>query len=170
MLAIDVGNGAVTLSNYTANMNVTWIDAANPANASGIITVMEVFFRGDAETGATIRFDGKCCAFSKNGSVFTPRAVVNTISHYETHNIPDGGKKVVFSGLNFDIQAGDYIGIWLNYTGHMRIQDTGGSGYWNYSGDGTTQARTYDNVSGGKIPLYGTGTTIERTYSIVFGV
>ena len=145
---IDIGSAAINRDSATG-VDFTIVDKNNPANDTGIITSVEIW----ANTSLV------------NCEVATFYVVSgNYLSTRDSHFIGNvtAGSKQIFNGLNIDVQAGDYIGIYLSSGGYIE-RSTTGAGYWPLTGDNIPCT----NISFGfwasrTISLYGTGTTEEE--------
>ncbi|MBA7579053.1 hypothetical protein ES708_20919 [subsurface metagenome] len=160
-VAIDVGGEAIDRPDATTT-NATYIFKTNPANASGVITSIEVW--------CNVSFEGfKVATFYKtNGNVFSTR---------DTHFIGTvvAGDKRIFSGLNININEGDYLGCYFtNYpNGKHELNKTGGQGYWLLTGDYIPCTDTTFTLSGNSTyvhSVYGIGTTevAEEEENVIF--
>jgi hypothetical protein len=144
MAAIDVGPGAIDRGSYTTGNTI--VEGTNPANDTGSITSVEIWAESalsDCEVAIFYVVSG------------------NNLSTRDTETIGSvtGGSKQTFSGLNMDVQTGDYIGICFS-AGNLERELSGGTGYWYVAGDYipcTNQAFTWGVTR--IISLYGTGAT-----------
>jgi hypothetical protein len=113
-LAIDIGAAAIDRSLY---LTVTWtrIDKNNPANADGTIDTVEIWAYSDLS-------DCEVATFIDEGS--------NVLSTRDSETLGSvtSGSKQTFSGLDMDVQTGDYIGIHSS-AGNIE-RDNSGDGYW----------------------------------------
>ena len=143
MAAIDVGNAAIDRATESTE-GATYIDLANPANLSGKITSIELWFNGITATGV------KVGTFSGSGGQYTSRDVA-TIG-----NVTSGSKQT-FSGLSINVVAGDFIGIFFS-SGGLELDTTGGSGVYNKLGDQFgTGVQTYALNATHAMSTYGAG-------------
>jgi hypothetical protein len=142
-LAIDIGAAAVDRSLY---LTVSWtrIDKNNPANADGAIDTVEIWAYSNLS-------DCEVATFIDEGSnVFSTR-------DSETIGAVTAGSKQTFSGLDMDVQAGDYIGIHSS-AGNIE-RDNSGDGYWYASGDYIPcSSQGFNFTADRSLSLYGTGT------------
>ena len=156
MAAIDVGAAAIdrvssTLADYT------FIAKENPANLSGKITTIAVYVYNATLVGA------KVATFQETSSnVFTARA---------SQTLPDttvGYHEIV---VDLDVEAGDYIGIFIPSDTSRLDKDSTADGYWTLVGDQTacTDA-TFTFTAERSISLYGTGETPAGWSGKVAGV
>lgn len=149
--AIDIGEPAIVRTTSIVDNN-TSINRGNPANASGIITSIEIY--------ASAAYPLVGC---KVGTFYTTNG--NTLKCRDVEDIGNvsGGSKQTFSGLSLAVVAGDYIGIYYS-TGGVYVAYTGGSGEWYITGDHCIidDETTYTLDSGGDsiLSLYGTGGVI----------
>jgi hypothetical protein len=146
MAAIDIGSGAASQAS-AISAGYTLIDLTNPANGTGTLTSFEIY------PGAATMTGTKMGTFSGSGTSYDDR-------DYETIGNVTTGSKQTFSGLNCDVTAGDFIGVF--YSGgtlfrnttsgagvYYILEDTFGQGTHTYALSGTSLA----------ISLYGTGET-----------
>lgn len=129
MAAIDVG-GAATDRGAGWGNGYTNIDATNPADGTGVLTSIEIWFA----TGVPDNADNvKVGTLSGSPNTYTSR-------DYESlgDNILVGGKRT-FTGLNCSVVTGDFIGAYftgVNIEGDL----TGGGGLY----QSTTQVDWFD--------------------------
>ena len=144
MAVIDVGPGATDRLSSSA-VSSTRIDLANPANDTGSLDTIELWF---LITGAGV----KCGTFSGSSTKYTSR-------DYEAIGDVTSGSKQSFSGLDCDVEAGDYLGV-CGTSGNIDGYVTGGSGVYYKAGDqfGAGE-QTYVLSANYVISLYATGTT-----------
>lgn len=139
-MAIDIGPGASKLGLSIVG-NYTCFNVENPANADGIITVMECYFT-IAKTSV------KMGTFYGSDSSWTNR-------DYESLGNCAGGSVTTFTGLNCECKAGDQIGLYSAYYLAMRFS---GQGYYRNSGDTFAAGeKSYTPVSDSTVALYATG-------------
>jgi len=148
---IDVGPGAINRTQVFGYGN-TDIDLANPANDTGIIDTFEVW----ANTSMT--GTNKIGTFYGSGTDYTSR-------DYETIGTVEDGAKRTFSGLDIDVETGDFAGIYYS-VGNLEAATSGGSGVYDKAGDqfGTGE-QTYYLFVDRVISIYGTGETQAATYT-----
>lgn len=139
---IDIGAAAIDRGDSFVP-EYTGIALDNPANASGKITSVEIWAKTDL-TGC------KVGTFYKDGTSFTCR-------DYATIGGVASGSKQTFSGLDIDVETGDYIGIYFS-AGSLEMDLSGGAGMYYKSGDqfdaGTQTYELWDVVI---YSLYGEG-------------
>jgi hypothetical protein len=146
--AIDVGAGAADRGSQFSS-GFTLIDFNNPANDTGTITSIELWFSaaGDNATGVLAG------TFSGSGVSYDDR-------DYETIGNVAKGSKQTFSGLNCDVVTGDFLGVyaavgWIEQdtSGYVGIGYVGGDKF----GTGAqTYTTTYNDDA---ISVYGAGAT-----------
>ncbi len=149
-VTIDVGSPAIArAAGISGNSSI--IDFANPANANGIITSLEIWVV-DTFVGLKVG-----TFFLVSGTTYQCRdsvTIANTIT---------AGSKQTVSGLSLSIQVGDFIGFYKG-TGEAIEKDNAGSGLGYVSGDQLTPGNqsVYNTAfyPTGAISLYGTGTTL----------
>jgi hypothetical protein len=145
-LAIDIGPGATDRAGYF-DVDYTYVDKANPANATGNIDTFECWFTANS-TGV------ECACFSASGDVLTT-------TDFETIGNVTGGSKQTFTGLSMSVTLGDYLGIhWTIVEGRGLEQDSsGGSGMWYMAGDNIPcTSVTFGSIGSYVMSIYGTGT------------
>lgn len=149
---IDIGPNAIDRP-ASNSYGYTYIEMTNPANAPGKITSIEIWAK-DALTGC------KVGTFHGTAPNFTPRDV-------ETIGNVAAGSKQTFSGLNIDVQSGDYIGIyWSNAAGNMEATNVA-SHYYKSGDQFSAGEQTYTQESY-VLSVYGTGTTAKTTSQSFF--
>jgi hypothetical protein len=159
MAAIDVGPGA-TDREYASSFfsDKTTIDLANPANESGKITSVELWF-GETEHGPTDVFNAVVGSFYLvSGTTYACRDCFGPLDTIST------GSKVT-RAVDFDIEAGDFIGLYFAVRfdrAGIRSDNSGGSGVMYSSGDQTGGNAAYTLQDGYAISIYGTGTTGDQ--------
>ena len=143
MGAVDIGSGAID-GDGVQPANYTAIDLANPANATGTIDTFEVWFY---DTGSGVKLG----TFYGSDTDYTSRDV-------EVIGDVTSGSKQTFSGLDCDVTAGDFAGMYA-VNGRIDRSTSGGSGRAYRSGDqfGAGQ-QTYTVAANEKISIYGAGT------------
>jgi len=142
---IDIGSGAIDRAIGNPQGGATVIDLANPANQTGVIDRIEIWFSANA-TGV------KVGTFFGTAPTFTSRdvAIIGSVT---------AGSKQVFTGLNIAVQAGDYLGIYCT-TGDMEYDTSGGVNIYFLAGDQFgAGAQVYTQNAGDAQSVYGTGTT-----------
>lgn len=152
MSEIDVGAGA-TDRTTTRFSGYTRISLANPANATGKITSVEIWAYS-ALSGV------KVATFSRDGNDFTPRSVISL-------GAVDAGSKQVFTkdagdnDISMDIEEGDFLGIYYS-DGQLEGDISGGSGGYSTVGDQTEAGeQSYTSYPGHEYSLYATGETVS---------
>ena len=144
MAVIDVGAAVIGRASDTGGA-YTYIDLDNPANDTGIINSIEVWF---ATTGTNVKIG----TFYGSGLNWTVRDYVTVAS------IPSGSKQTITS-ISIDVQTGDCIGFY-SPSGNIEYDTSGGTGMLYVAGDkfgGGSNA--YTALAGDLCSLYGTGTT-----------
>ena len=154
VLATDIDIGSPAIDRATEwGTNLTLIVRDNPANASGIITSVEIY----AYTGYDLT-NCEVATFYRPD----PDGFPNNFSTRDTEAIGTvtGGSKQTF-GVNLDVQTGDYIGIYYS-GGYIEKDATGYDGIWNSSGNDyipCTNQSFGTHVANVTVSLCGTGTT-----------
>jgi len=144
LVAIDIGTSAINRNAALAHPK-TIILKANPANATGRITQIQVY----SDQGFTNLQIG---IFDKVGTnQFTTR------SYHNVGAIGSGYREIT---VNLDVEAGDYIGCF--YDGYaFEITSGGTDGYWYKTGDYIPcTATTFTSKALYAFSLYGVGITI----------
>ena len=146
VLAVDIDIGSPATDRGTGlSEGWTRVDKNNPANATGHITSIEIWANiamVDCEVATFFIVSG------------------DNLSTRDTHAIGNvtAGSKQTFSGLNIEVEEGDFIGIF--YTEGKIEADSFGDGIWQASGDHISctdiEFISYANIS---LSLYGTGIT-----------
>lgn len=159
-ISIDIGNAATNRGSYVVGSDGwTYIDLANPANASGKITSVELY----AVNGYNLANCEVATFFLVSGSNYSTR---------DTHTIGavTGGSKQTFPDLDIDVEAGDFIGVRVT-AGRLEKDTSGGSGILYKSGDyiPCTNETFYTYDADGILSLYGTGVTAEEGNAIFMG-
>ena len=159
LAAIDIGSPATDRASSNGLGTYTHIIAENPANASGTITSVEIWF--NVGVGA---LEGLWVAtfYNVSGNNFSTR---DTVSLGEA----SAGYNAFEVGLN--VEGGDYIGI---FAGGGRIDTTwSGDGAWYLAGNQIPCTNvTFAFEAGFTFSLYGIGTTgngVEEDNAIFFG-
>lgn len=129
----------------------TKVAGSNPANAAGTIDTIELWF--NTVTGTNDVWGG---TFSASGNILTCR-------DSESLGAVSSGSKQTFTGLDIDVETGDYLGMCPKTSdGTMYIDATdGASNHWNVTGEfiDPSDSQTYSLFSH-DLSLYGTGATI----------
>ena len=135
---IDIGDTAINRADSWES-GYTYVSKANPANANGTLTNLEIWAASNI-TGLIV------ATFSASGDVLTPR-------DQETIGSVTAGSKQTFT-INLNVQTGDYIGI---YFASGSIEEGSGAGLWWKSGDQTNSgAQTFTLTADGTQSVYGT--------------
>lgn len=142
-MAIDVGTAASDLGS-TATAGYTYVDLANPSNAIGYLTSVEVWFR---TTGVGL----KVGIFYGSPTTYTCRSLV-------TIGDVTAGSKQTFSGFSIKIDLGDYIGFYWT-SGGMAYAGSGGTTIYYALGDSIVinQKTNFTVLSGYRFAGYGIG-------------
>lgn len=141
---IDIGPGAIAWVSATGSN--TLIDMANPANDTGTIDTFEVY------AATTMDGTNKVGTFYGSGTDYTNR-------DGETIGTVEAGAKRTFTGLDIDVETGDYAGTYYS-TGEIEAESGGDTDIYYKSGDQFgTGMQTYSLQSNYTISIYGTGET-----------
>lgn len=152
MAEIDVGSPAIGRASFLS-FESTCIDLNNAANDTGTIDTVQVF----GVSGYNIVAATFTTCFLVSGTTYETRD-----SEY-VGNITSGSMQE-FTGLDIDIEAGDFNGIHAT-SGRIERDYEGFTNDGQYMGeakDPTDQA-SYDIYAGDAISLYGTGETVGVT-------
>ncbi len=145
---IDVGPGATNRAS-SAFSAFTVIDLANPANATGTLETVEVWFA----TGPSAARIGIFYLIS--GTTYKCRSSTADLGAVTS------GSKQTYS-VSLSINAGDYIGVWFN-GGGIEQDTSGGSGVMAYSGEAidVNDQASYTSYASRAISVYGYTETTE---------
>ena len=146
-IAIDIGAAAINRAE-TFPAGYTLIELSNPANENGTITSVEIWASSNLSNVEVATF------YELETNMFSTR---------DTHTIGSvtSGSKQTFSGLSIDVEAGDYIGMYIP-TGLIEEDTSGGVAMMYDGGDNipcTNQG--FSEASGYIISLYGAGETVS---------
>ena len=148
MAAIDIGAAAIDRgNNYGPG---TCVNEGNPANANGSITSVEIWALSNLS-------DCEVATFYFSGNSGSTR-------DYEAIGSVTSGSKQTFSGLDIDVQTGDYIGAYFS-AGTIEMSASGGAGLWykNATDYIPCTSQTFNHLSSYVISLYGEGETAGVT-------
>jgi len=148
--AIDIGMPAIDRNSYTQNK--TLINKGNPANADGKITNVEIYaVYGDlTDCWVATFYRPDPGGFPNN---FTTR------DYEELGTVAEGYSS---REVDLNVQAGDYLGIWVSSDGYMENSSASNEGVWSSQNnhipctDYTFDWTYVDDA----ISLYGTGETV----------
>ncbi len=150
LTSIDVGAAASDRTNSSSVSNLTKVSKTNPANATGYITVIQIYCRDDATAPAS---GIEVASFSASGDDLTTNEYVslaNASIGLNTYRAP-----VDFTP--FAISAGEYIGI-KGTGGYIATDTAGGAGYWNKTGDWIPcTSEAFTPIANHELALYATG-------------
>jgi len=143
---IDAGPGAINRASTAATLH-TRIDLNNPANDSGTITSVELWYATNA-TGVRVG-----TFYNVGGSNYTCRdsVVIGNVT---------SGSKQTFNGLSITVVAGDYIGFY-DTVGTPERDTSGFSGYVYLTGEhiDPSDSGTYTLNDDDALSIYATGET-----------
>lgn len=146
-MAIDIGSAVIDRVSTADWSLATYIAEENPANANGSIDTVEIWCPSTQEMVNT-----EVATFEEvSTDTFTTRdsEVLGTVT---------AGSKQTFSGLDMDVETGDYIGV--HFTDGQIERENSGAGYW-FSG-GTDYIpctnQGFSHQGSRTISLGGTGT------------
>lgn len=148
---IVVGSAAIDRSS-SSGYNTTCIATENPANASGVIDHIEIYM--STIVGGII----DVAAFEQVGAnIFTSRGSSGNLTAAVGLNTFDAPGDFTA----FDINAGDYIGVYIMSSESIDRANTG-SGYWTNGGDEIPCTDlTFTFTASRTISLYAEGSTGE---------
>jgi hypothetical protein len=145
MGAIDVGSAATDRASVKV-YGKTYLDLANPANASGTITSAEIWMYSEGYSCRVGTF------YLDSGTTYVCRssAAIGTVA---------AGSKQTKTGLAITVVAGDFIGFYCGSTGSIEASLSGGSNTMEYAGNSCTDAasQSYTELAGDSISCYGIG-------------
>ncbi|KKN28997.1 hypothetical protein LCGC14_0848630 [marine sediment metagenome] len=146
---IDVGSGAIDRNSFESN-NKTAIDYYNPANESGVLDTFEMWFK--VESGSS----------TKMGTFYTDPTVPDfNVRDFEAIGVVEAGSKQTFTGLDCDVEAGDYIGFYAN-PGELEKTFGGSVTLYDKNGDQFAAGKqTYTLNLTRQLSLYATGVAIS---------
>ncbi|GAH22836.1 unnamed protein product, partial [marine sediment metagenome] len=138
-IIIDIGSPAIS---GNASFGKTAVNKKNPANATGVITSVEIY-ANEAMTGVKV-----ATFYIVSGNILSTR-------DYDTiGDVPIGYSKHTVS---INVNAGDYIGIYCG-TGKVEAYTPDYTGMWYWAGDGIPcSEKTFSPFAEYIIRLYGTG-------------
>jgi hypothetical protein len=152
-MAIDIGGGATNRASTISVAGYTAIDLANPANASGVITSVELWFNTN---GSGVKIG---TFYNTTGNNYRCRDV-------ETIGDVTAGSKQTFE-VSLDVESGDFIGIY-GTGGNIEADRSGGSGNFYKAGDQTDGGEAlYELDAGYVMSLYGTGGEAQITRKVM---
>ena len=141
---IDIGTAAIGRT-YTTDWQTTKIVVANPANASGKITSVEIYASDTMLSCKVATF------YLVSGTTFSTR------DWEEVGEVLEGAKRTF--EVDIDVQEGDYIGI--KFSGGALYSSNSGSGRWTLFGDEIPCTESVFSFTDNKtISLFGTGETV----------
>ena len=146
VLAVDIDIGSLAIDRgVTLASNYTMIEKNNPANASGIITSVEIW------ANATLINCEVATFYVVSGNYLSTR-------DYEYIGTVTAGAKRTFS-VDLNAKAGDYIGIY--YSEGSLDGDSFGDGRWYYGSDVIPCSnQLFSSLSSKTMSIYGTGVIV----------
>lgn len=148
---IDIGSPAINRGGSQASGN-TILLLENPANDTGVIDTVEIWVL----TAISETVVGTL--YLNSGTNYIGR-------DYESIGTVTSGSKQTFSGLDIDVETGDYIGSYAtagryksDYSGYAGIRENASGNTWS---GGSTKFDTLQ--SGDTLSIYGTGETTAPT-------
>lgn len=141
MALIDIGAAAIDRGSYSYT-NYTIVGKENPANDTGTIIIVEIWAASNLSNCEVATFENLF------GNYLSTRDT-------ETIGSVTSGSKQTFSGLDMDVQTGDYLGVYFS-SGEIE-EDTSGDGFWRASGDSIPcTGEEFASLINRTISLYGT--------------
>lgn len=144
-MSIDIGPGAINRGDILDGSWYTMIDKNNPANISGTLSQVELWFANK---------------LAENVKVGTFFAVDDQYECRDAVTIGDVayGSKQTYTGLSLTVEAGDYLGIYYT-AGNIERDTSGYSGVlYHYGALCDPEDRSsYTLLSGDAISIYATG-------------
>ena len=145
MAAITVGSTAENRSGVTFT-GYTFVDLNNPSGDDGTLTRVDIW-------SATALTNTRYGTMHGAGTEYTPR------DDEAIGNVPSGSKQT-FSGLDIDIESGDFSSIFC--VGRIENDTSGGLGRYRKSGDQFDAGeQTYTYNSGDILSVEGHGETVS---------
>lgn len=120
MSAIDVGAEAIDRDG-TTDIGSTHINHENPANDTGALTSVELWCSSQLSNCEVATFE----EISEDRFTTRDSSALGTVT---------SGSKQTFSGLDIEVETGDYIGFYAS-SGVMEKTTVGEAGLWGKSGD-----------------------------------
>jgi len=159
MALIDIGAAATTRGQYST-WNVTQLSVVNPANATGIITSVEIYARTSLEGCRVGTF------YLISGTTYKCRdsVVIGAVA---------SGAKRTFPGLSIDVVTGDLIGIYFT-AGQLEQDFSGYDGVYQVAGEHIDPGDqvSYSLLGGDEQSLYGEGeevAVVGRSFGFIMG-
>lgn len=150
VLATAIDIGSVAIDRALSSTFDTYVDKNNPANASGKITSIEVWFDGGYADATDVQIATFFVVSGNNLSTRDTEAI-GTVTAGSKQTIP----------VDLDVMEGDYIGIY--WMAPARIErDNVGVGYWSADGDQIPCTDyAFPFYASRTMSLYGTGLFID---------
>lgn len=124
--SIDMGPGAANRALFR-NPGLTLLEVTNPANATGTIDTVELWFYSNASGVLVGTF------YNSDVNKYTCR------SAHEIGDVTSGSKQVFSSGISMSVETDDYPGHYCS-SGQIERDSSGYDGYWGYSGNGVVES------------------------------
>ncbi len=142
MADIDIGPDAIDRATIIDSL-WTYVCLDNPANASGTITKVELWFFTSGVGVKVGTFYGTPPDFTLRDS-----ATIGNVA---------SGSKQTFPGLSIDVQVGDYIGCYFS-GGYIETDSAGYAGvYYKHFDQFSPGQKTYTLIANYALSLYGEG-------------
>lgn len=166
VLAVDIDIGMPAIDRTSSfghnTLSVTIINKGSPANASGMITQVEIWC-----TNTYPELNDGNLGNVAVATFYETDTNVLTVRDWEALVDVPHSQKVVRS-VSLNVEQGDYIGIRFS-PGSMERDTEGYDGMWYLFEDAIPcTERTFNPVAGDAISLYGTGTTGEEAINSFF--
>jgi hypothetical protein len=144
---IDIGSAAIDRGAYSGLSNRTYLLLENPANDTGVIDTVEIW--ANSELSNTVV-----------GTLYLDSGYTYIGRDYESIGTVFSGSKQTFTGLDIDVETGDYIGSYAT-SGTYERDSSGYAGYRyvsrNVWSGGSTNFRSL--TANSTLSIYGTGET-----------
>lgn len=157
---IDIGSEAINRANYQGGA-YTRITTANPANDSGTLDTIEVYVYNNVSLFKAGTFYGSSTSYTNR-------------DYHDIGSITTGAKRT-FTGLDIDVESGDYLGwYWPDSDQYIECTEDSTTYYYKLGDQFSAGTQTYGSYSGRTYSVYGTGETaisaISNTIQLVFNV
>lgn len=146
MGVIDIGEPAIDRALFTGT--ATLVNRGNSANDTGTIDTVKIWANvelSDCEVATFLVVSGDNLSTRDS-------ALLGTVT---------SGSEQTFSGLDIDVELGNYIGIYFPEDGKIRMDNSGGDGYWRTADDSIPSTnKAFQLFSGRLFSLNGTGVSV----------
>ncbi len=150
MAAIDIGLEAIDRANVANVSTSTLVDNVNPANGTGVITEVDIWFAGGPANDTWVG------TFSAAG---------DTLTCHDSESVGNVsiGSKQTFSGLDIAVNIGEYLGVNERITATCDLEAGPDNGLWFKAGEFIDPADSggFTLLTGFGVSLFGTGATVS---------